>query len=112
MMGRSAKNLVLHELIGLTARVVHATDPALVGLEGRVVDETMHLIVIQTPRGEKRVQKRSAVFAFYAPDGSVVVVDGRILEVRPEERTKKLWRRRGRKGIKKLPKQDIVAGGD
>lgn len=95
-MGRNAENILVHELIGLRVRVVHASDPTLIGLEGRVVDETMHLLVIETERGERKVQKRVAVFEFTLPSGERVVVDGALLEHRPEERTKKLWRARGR----------------
>ncbi len=95
-MGRNSQNILAHELIGLKVRVVYASDPSLIGLEGRIVDETMHLLVIETEKGEKKVQKRVAVFEFILPMGERVVVDGALLEHRPEERTKKLWRVKGR----------------
>jgi len=103
------KEFLLGELIGTRVRIVDATDPTLIGLEGVVLDETMKMFFILTEKGVKRVQKRVAVFEFLTPSGERIRVDGRLLEVRPEERTKKLWRRLFRKqGLKNLRKQDIV----
>lgn len=75
-----------HELIGLSIHVRHATDPTLVGLRGRVVDETRNTLLVETSRGEKRIPKKGAEFAF-GVDG--IRVRGDDLLFRPEDRIKK-----------------------
>lgn len=75
-----------HELIGLSVVIRRATDPTLVGLRGRVVDETRNTFLVETPKGEKRVPKKGAEFAF-GSEG--VPVEGDDLLFRPEDRIKK-----------------------
>ncbi|MGH9390915.1 MAG: ribonuclease P protein component 1 [Vicinamibacteria bacterium] len=75
-----------HELIGLSVVVSAATDPSLVGLKGRVVDETRNTLLVETAKGEKRVAKRGAEFAF-GSEG--VHVQGDDLLFRPEDRIKR-----------------------
>ena len=56
-------------------------------LRGKVVDETMKTIVIQST-GLKRVAKKNATFKF-SLDGVTVKVEGKYLIGRPEDRVKK-----------------------
>ena len=83
------KNLVRHELIGLEVKIVKSTNPSQIGLKGRVVDETRQMLIIETRKGEKKIEKKSAVFVFKIPDGRRVEVNGKILVGRPEDRIKK-----------------------
>ena len=80
--------LVADELIGLEVEVAESTDSGLVGLSGRVVDESMKTLLIQTERGLKRAPKACCVFIFRYR-GRRVRVDGRLLVSRPEDRIKK-----------------------
>lgn len=75
-----------HELIGLAVVVRRATDPSLVGLQGRVVDETRNTLLVDTARGEKRIPKKGAEFMF-GPEESLIQGDD--LLFRPEDRIKK-----------------------
>jgi len=83
------KNLVRHELIGLKVKVIKSTNPSQIGLKGKVVDETRQMLIIETNKGEKKIEKKSAVFVFELPTGKKVEVDGKILVARPEDRIKK-----------------------
>lgn len=95
-MPRTPANLPRHELIGLHVAIVDATDQSRNGMEGRVVDETQHTLVIETARGEKTVPKRGTVFRFDLADIKVRV-HGQLLTGRPEDRlSKKLPRKWGR----------------
>lgn len=87
-------NLVHHELIGLPVRVVDATNPCLVGISGRTVDETRNTLVIEEKDGERRVPKRAASFQFTIPDGRRVRVSGSLLVSQPENRVQKKFKRR------------------
>jgi ribonuclease P protein subunit POP4 len=75
---------VIHaEWIGKHAKVISATNKALAGIEGIIVDETRNTIIIQTEQGVKRVQKHGAVFEI---DGQEI--EGDKVLAAPEERIK------------------------
>jgi len=87
------RNLVRHELIGLEVEVKKSTNKSQIGIKGRVVDETYNMLVIETEKGEKRVEKKSCVFIFKLPNGKKVEVEGWVLIGRPEDRIKKKFSR-------------------
>jgi len=87
------KNLVRHELIGLEVEVKKSTNKSQVGIKGKVVDETYNMLVIETEKGEKMVEKKSCVFIFKLPNGKKVEVEGWVLVGRPEDRIKKKFPR-------------------
>lgn len=92
----SEKDLVRHELIGLKVEVIRAKNRYLIGIRGKVVDETKYLLVIETRKGEKKVLKAHAIFKFTLPSGKKVIVNGLALVGRPEERVKMKPRVRSR----------------
>ncbi|MDD1661265.1 MAG: ribonuclease P protein component 1 [Methanomicrobiales archaeon] len=83
------ENILRHELIGLPVEVVQAANPAQQGIAGRVIDETRNMVVIETPRGIKRIEKAHATFRLTVPDGTVVDVSGSALVSQPEKRLAK-----------------------
>ena len=84
----TAKNLIRHELIGLTAEVVESNNQSQIGIIGMVVNETKNLLVIETKKHMKKIQKKGSSFIFKIPSGKRVKVDGNIIAVRPEDRIK------------------------
>ncbi|MHC1570243.1 MAG: ribonuclease P protein component 1 [Methermicoccaceae archaeon] len=85
-------NLPNHELIGLRVRVEQSTNPSLVGIEGRIVDETQRTLVVDTVHGRRvRVPKDVCTFLFEL--SSRVRVSGGLLMGRPEDRISKRNRR-------------------
>ncbi|MGA1866280.1 MAG: ribonuclease P protein component 1 [Thermoplasmatota archaeon] len=91
------RNMNILELIGLEARVVAHTDPALVGLRGIVVDETRNMFLLRTEEKDIKVMKKGANFELTVdgPKGKLVVtLAGDDVLIRPEDRTKKLERKR------------------
>lgn len=87
-MAINVKNLIRHELIGLDVAVDGCENKTSVGISGTVVDETKKLLVIRTHKGDKKIQKSSSKFIFTLPEGGKVRVDGKLLEMRPDERVK------------------------
>lgn len=110
----TAETLTRHELIGLHLRVVEASNPTLVGIEGEVVMETTNTLsvaVADDTDGDRagsegsrlvRVPKADATFEFRLPsddaegaatdagaDPEYVVVDGEVLVARPARRTER-----------------------
>lgn len=104
---RTAQNLHLHELIGLNVKITNSSSRELIGLEGKVVDETKNLLVIETEKKEKKIRlpthrqssfqnvrllkipKISSTFLFTLENGEKVELKGKEIAFRPEERTKK-----------------------
>ena len=86
-------SIVQHEFIGLDAKVVKSSNPDLVGITGKVVDETRNTFTISYNSEKKVIIKDTAVFEFAIPDGTVVEIDGKVIMGRPEDRLKKRPRR-------------------
>ncbi len=85
------KNLLFSTFIGLEVEISNSSQRQLVGLKGKVIDETKNLIVIEKPGGkEVRVPKVSATFRFTLDDGGKMDVDGAGIAFRPHERAKKV----------------------
>jgi ribonuclease P protein subunit POP4 len=87
-----ASNLIYHDLVGLDAKVISSTDPSQLGIRGEVVDETANILGISTERGVKMIPKKNSSFLFYLPQE--VTVEGSEIAFRPEDRLKRLQRRR------------------
>jgi len=87
-------NLLQHELIGLEVEVERSTNKSMEGIRGRVVDETMKMLVIEDEKRRlKKLPKAGNVFVFsFKSEGKriKVRVNGDILVARPEDRIKKL----------------------
>lgn len=84
----SEKNIIRHELIGLNVEIADSFNKIQIGKKGLVVDETKNLLVIETWKGTKKIQKRGTKFIFTIPSGKKIKVDGSIIVKRPEERIK------------------------
>ncbi len=81
------ENLVVHEIIGLMTEVVGSTDKGREKMKGKIIDETKNTFTLETFGGEKIVPKAEAVFEFYLGEEKVIV-DGKKLAYRPEDRIK------------------------
>jgi ribonuclease P protein subunit POP4 len=86
MIKLTPKTLKRHELIGLECKVVHASNPEIIGIEGTVIDESKNMITIEC---EKRIKipKKDAIFQFELEES--VTVDGKHIIGRPEDRVNK-----------------------
>ncbi|MCD6509199.1 MAG: ribonuclease P protein component 1 [Thermoprotei archaeon] len=87
-------NIINHELIGLKVKVTSSKNKTLVGIKGVVIDETRNTLVVLDRGKPKIIPKNVADFEFTLPDGNVVLVKGEILIGSPEDRVKRLIRRR------------------
>lgn len=87
---RTTSNLIFHTFIGLEVEILCSGMRNCQGLRGRVVNETKNLLVIETPKGEKRIPKGGCTFRFFLDDDTTMDVLGKTIAFRPEERAKKL----------------------
>lgn len=83
------KNLIRHELIGLKVKIERSTDKTLKKRIGKVIDESYNMLKIETRKNEIFVPKKNCIFIFTLPNKTKVMVDGKLLIGRPEDRIKK-----------------------
>jgi len=79
------ENIRSHELIGLQAEISNSTSPQVIGLNGRIIDETKSMLKIKTSRGIKSIPKSNNYWRF-SIDNRQVVVNGTDLAKRSAER--------------------------
>ena len=81
-------DIIRHELIGLNAEIVEAKNKSLVGLKGKIIDETKNLLIIQSKKGEKKVLKDQVTLKLKMKDKKFKL-EGKLLVGKPEDRLKK-----------------------
>lgn len=91
---RNLSHILQDEFIGLRVKVVKSSNPSCIGLSGKIIDETRNTFKILHDNDEKILIKRDCVFHFILPDKTIIEVDGKVLIGRPEDRVKKIVRRR------------------
>lgn len=82
------KDIIRHELIGLNTEVVEAKNKSLLGLKGKIIDETKNLLLIQSKKGIKKVLKDQVTLTVKL-NGKKIQVGGKFLVGKPEDRLKK-----------------------
>ena len=80
------QNVLRHELIGMDILVSGAANPTQRGLSGRVIDETKNLLVIETPKGVRRIEKVHSTFVVRLPGRETVEIVGSVMVLAPEKR--------------------------
>jgi ribonuclease P protein subunit POP4 len=78
-------NIASHELVGLQAEIVDSGNKQIVGMFGKVVDETKFMFILDTKKGLKRFPKESANWKFFF-NNDAVILDGAKLTKRSYER--------------------------
>ena len=95
-MTRTPETLARHELTGLEVRVVAASNPDLIGIEGEVVMETTNTLHVERADRAWQVPKAAATLSFTLEDGQRVRIEGERLVARPARRTEQtgdsIWR--------------------
>lgn len=82
------KDVVRQELIGLNIEIVKAKNSSLIGLKGRIVDETKNTLVIEQKNKVKKLLKDQITINIKFPK-KIIQVNGKLLLGRPEDRIKK-----------------------
>ncbi len=82
----SENYIVLHEIIGLKALIVGSTNRYVVGSEGIIIDESMHMITLRTKNGIKSISKLHNKWKFFLNNIKSVMVDGSVINKRSVDR--------------------------
>ena len=92
-MNLTPESLARHELIGLDLLVESSSEPGIVGLQAKVIDETRNTFLLETERKVLRIPKKNTSLVFLLPNGQRVRVMGSILISQPENRISKRMQR-------------------
>lgn len=87
------ENVIAHELIGLQAKVIKSSSKERIGIKGKIVFETRNLIIIDEKNHEKKIPKKETTFEIELLDKKKVIIEGKKILARPEERIKLYWRK-------------------
>jgi ribonuclease P protein subunit POP4 len=82
----SPENVLVHEIIGLDAKIVESTDPTLQGISGTIVFETKNMISIRTDSSVKQIAKKVAKKIEIKTDSGVCFISGSSMIGRAEDR--------------------------
>ena len=78
---------IKEELIGLTVKIIDSKNLQNINIEGKIVDETKNMIIIETKQGEKKLIKNQNTFEIGFENGREVI-EGSLLVARPQDRIK------------------------
>ena len=78
-------NITSHELIGLHTEVTQSSNPQIIGLNGRIIDETKSMFKINTENGTKSIAKSENNWKF-SIENKDIVIDGSKITKRPFDR--------------------------
>jgi len=81
----TTENITRHELIGLETSIVESSNLQVVGLHGKIVDETKSMFTIETETGMKTMPKKNSVWKFNL-NGIFAIVNGKTIAKRSYER--------------------------
>ena len=82
------REIVKQELIGLDITIVDAKNQDLIGLKGKVIDETKNTMTIEQDNKTKKILKNQIIFNTKV-DNKTIQINGKLLVGRPEERLKR-----------------------
>jgi ribonuclease P protein subunit POP4 len=78
-------NITSHEFIGLDTEITQSTNPQIIGLNGRIINETKSMFTINTDKGVKSIAKSQNSWKF-SIENQDVVVEGAKIAKRPFDR--------------------------
>jgi ribonuclease P protein subunit POP4 len=81
----TAENITSHEFIGLNTEITKSTNPQVIGLNGRIVNETKSMFTINTEKGSRSIAKSTNNWKF-SIGGKDIVVEGTKIAKRPFDR--------------------------
>jgi len=78
-------NIVAHEMIGLETKILKSNNSQIIGISGKIVDETKNMFTINTKNGLKQIPKVHSKW-FFSLNEHRVVLEGKQLAKRSYER--------------------------
>jgi ribonuclease P protein subunit POP4 len=82
------REVVKAEFIGSDVEIIESKNKSLIGLKGKIVDETRNMFIVKCKEKMKKILKDQVRLKIDLPEGEIEV-DGKLLVGRPEDRLKK-----------------------
>jgi len=79
------QNILLHEFVGLETKIIESTNLQIIGLNGKIIEDTKSMFSIETTDGTKKIPKRHSKWRFSLQD-SHVDLEGEKISKRPQDR--------------------------
>ena len=79
------KDIVSMNLIGKNIEITKSKNKSLIGVKGKVIDETKNMIILDN---QKKLIKSQSTFKIKIKNNTYEI-DGKVLQTRPEDRIKK-----------------------
>ncbi len=83
-MKKNLKDMMRSEFIGSEIEVIDSKNKSLIGLKGKVINETKNTLTIKTKDSRKKIIKEQITIKI-----NEKVINGEKISIRPEERIKK-----------------------
>lgn len=87
-MVRTVHNMLKHEFVGLQIKITNSKNKMLIGLQGKIVNETRNTLTLKVGESLKKVLKTQVMFEVNLGK-DVFEVDGKKIVGRPEDRLKR-----------------------
>ena len=81
------KDLIRHEFIGLEVEVIQAKNPSLIGIKGKIIDETKNTFTIKDHKTKKIL--KAQVTLLIKMGNETIKIEGNVLVNKSEDRLKK-----------------------
>ena len=81
----TADNIRSHEFIGLNTEIIQSTNSQVIGLNGRIINETKSMFTINTEKGIKSIAKSTNNWKFSIQNKDFIL-DGSKIAKRPFDR--------------------------
>ena len=81
----TADNIRSHEFIGLNTEIIQSTNSQVIGLNGRIINETKSMFTINTEKGTKSIAKSTNNWKFSIQNKDFIL-DGSKIAKRPFDR--------------------------
>ena len=78
------KDVIKYELIGCSLEITDSENKSLIGIKGKIIDETKNMLILEN----KKLIKSQSKFKIKI-DNKNYLIDGKLLVGRPEDRLKK-----------------------
>ena len=83
----TSQNILSHEFVGLETKIIESTNPQIIGLNGKIIEDTKSVFSIETIKGVKKIPKRDSKWRFFLQN-SHIDLDGGKISKRPEDRVR------------------------
>jgi len=82
------RKVIRGELIGKTIRIIHSKNGTLIGIKGKIIDETKHTLMLEDEEKKKKLVLKNGITFETMQQGEIIKIKGELVIGRPEDRVK------------------------